>query len=329
MNYRTLGSSGLQVSPICLGTMTFGSPVGEADAIKLVHEAIDLGINFIDTANAYEGYDRVLGSAGGVAESIIGKALKGRREQVVLATKACAPVGPSQLDRGLSAAHILREVDRSLLRMNVDYIDLYIIHWPDKHTPLQTTLAALDQVVRQGKVRCIGASNHSAAQLCEFLWLADKHGLPAMVSSQVPLSLLLRAYEHDFSFCEQHGIGVTPYQSLQGGLLTGKYKRGQADPGDSRAAEKPGWVWPRDDVMYDKLEGMQELAAEIGVLPAQYALAWALSRPAISSLVVGAKRIDQVKDAIRAADVVMPDAHFSKLDELFPPPWKQMDPIRG
>jgi len=329
MNYRTLGSSGIQISPVCLGTMTFGSPVGEADAVKLVHEAMDLGINFIDTANAYEGYDRVLGSAGGVAEGIVGKALKGRREQAVLATKACAPVGPGPLDRGLSACHILREVDRSLERMKTDYIDLFIIHWPDKLTPLETTLAALDSVVRQGKVRCIGASNHSAAQLCEFLWLADRQGWARMVSSQIPLSLLLRSYESDLAFCEKHGIGVTPYQSLQGGLLTGKYKRGQPEPGDSRAAEKPGWVWPRDEAMYDQLEGMEKLAAEIDVSPAQYALAWALSRPAVSSLVMGAKRIGQVQDAIGAADVSIPDGHLDRIDALFPPPWQQMDPIRG
>ena len=147
MNHRTLGSSGIQVSPICLGTMTFGSPVGEADAIRLMHEAIDLGINFIDTANSYEGYDRVLGSAGGVAEEIVGKALKGRRDEVILATKACAPVGPGSLDRGLSACHIFREVDRSLARLQVDHIDLFIIHWPDKLTPQETTLEALVQVV--------------------------------------------------------------------------------------------------------------------------------------------------------------------------------------
>ncbi len=329
MNHRTLGSSGIQVSPICLGTMTFGSPVGEADAIRLMHEAIDLGINFIDTANSYEGYDRVLGSAGGVAEEIVGKALKGRRDEVILATKACAPVGPGSLDRGLSACHIFREVDRSLARLQVDHIDLFIIHWPDKLTPQETTLEALDQVVRQGKVRCIGASNHSAAQLCEFLWLAERHGWARMTSSQIPLSLLSRHFENDFTFCERHGIGVTPYQSLQGGLLTGKYKRGETPPADSRAAEKPQWVWERDDAMYDKLEGMEALAEAIGVPPSQYALAWALAQPAIRSLIVGAKRIEQVKDALQGADVAIPEEHFARRDELFPPPWKQSDPIRG
>ncbi|MFP6574144.1 MAG: aldo/keto reductase, partial [Pirellulaceae bacterium] len=147
MKHRQLGCSELSVSPICLGTMTFGVPVAEADAISLVHQALDLGINFVDTANVYEGYERFLGSPGGVAEEIVGKALVGRRDQVVLATKVCAPVGPGPEDRGLSAAHIKREAERSLARLQTDVIDLYWIHWPDKETPLDETLTALDQLV--------------------------------------------------------------------------------------------------------------------------------------------------------------------------------------
>ena len=166
--------------------MTFGEPVGEADAVKLVHATLDLGVNFIDTANVYEGYARFLGSPGGVAEEIVGKALRDRRDRAILATKVCAPVGPGPQDRGLSATHVLRELDRSLQRLQTDVIDLYIIHWPDRHTPLETTMAALDQAVRQGKVRCIGASNHSAAQLCEMLWIADKRGWARPVSSFHP-----------------------------------------------------------------------------------------------------------------------------------------------
>lgn len=329
MQYRTLGSSGLLVSPICLGTMTFGEPVHETDAIRLVHEAMDLGINFVDTANVYEGYKRFLGSPGGTAEEIVGKALKDRREQAVLATKVCAPVGPGPQDRGLSATHILREVDRSLLRLQTDYIDLYIIHWPDKHTPLETTMAALDQAVRQGKVRYIGASNHNAAQLCEMLWLADKNGWPPIVSSQIPFSILRREFHNDLAFCERHSIGVTPYQPLQGGLLTGKYKRGHDLPDDSRAAEKPEWMWQLDDSLFDRLEGIEALAKEIDVPPAQYALAWTLAQTAMASLVVGAKRLEQVRDATAAADVELPAAHFEKLDAICPPPWQQPDPIRG
>ena len=317
------------VSPICLGSMTFGTPVGEADAIRLVHEAMDLGINFVDTANVYEGYDRYLGSPGGTAEEIVGKALKDRRDYAVLATKVCAPVGLGPQDRGLSASHILRELDNSLKRLQTDYIDLYIIHWPDKHTPLETTMAALNQAVQSGKVRYIGASNHSAAQLCEMLWLADKNGWPKVVSSQIPFSFLRREFHNDLPFCEKHSIGVTPYQALQGGLLTGKYHRGESAPAHSRAAEKPAWMWEFTDEVFDRVEGMAACAAEIGVPMAQYTLAWTLAQTAMSSLVVGAKRIEQVQDAIASLDVEIPAEHYEKLDTVSPPPWQQPDPIRS
>src|SRR5579863_1000730 len=241
MQHRLLGSSGLSVTPVCLGTMTFGSPVSEADSVRLIHAAIDLGINFIDTANVYEGYRRFLGSAGGVAEEIVGKALSDRRDKMIVATKVCAPVGPGPQDRGLSAVHILREIDRSLQRLGTDVIDLYIIHWPDRLVPLDVTLQAIDTAVRQGKIRYFGASNHSAWQLCEMLWLADRSQLTRVISSQIPFSLLRREFQNDLPFCQQQGIGVTPYQSLQGGLLTGKYRRGQAPPANSRAAQKPEW----------------------------------------------------------------------------------------
>ena len=329
MQNRRLGSSGLMVSPICLGTMTFGSPVAEAEAIGLVHAALDRGINFVDTANVYEGYDRVLGSPGGVAEEIVGRALRDRRERAVLATKVGAPVGPCDQDRGLSATHILREVDRSLKRLQTDYIDLYIIHWPDLHTPLETTWAALDQIVRQGKVRYLGVSNHSASQLCEILWLADRNGWARPVASQIPFSLLRREFQNDLEFCERHALGVTPYQSLQGGLLTGKYRRGADVPSDSRAAEKPAWMWERNDAMFDQLEGLQELASELNVTPARYALAWALGQQAMSSLIVGVKRLEQIEEAVSAAEVCLPAEHGQRIDQLFAPPWKQPDPIRG
>jgi aryl-alcohol dehydrogenase-like predicted oxidoreductase len=329
MDYRTLGSSGLLVSPICLGTMTFGKPVEETAAIRLVHSAIDQGINFVDTANVYEGYTRYLGSPGGTAEEIVGKALVDRRDQVVLATKVCAPVGPGPQDRGLSASHILRELDRSLKRLQTDYIDLYIVHWPDKHVPLETTMSALDQAVRSGKVRYIGASNHSAAQLCEMLWIADRTNGPRVVSSQIPFSLLRREFQNELAFCEKHGIGVTPYQPLQGGLLTGKYKRNQALPADSRGAEKPEWMWDFDDQLFDRLEAFEALAREIDVPAAQLALSWALTQTAMSSMVVGVTRDSQIQDAVSSLSINLTADHLAKLDEVCPPPWHQPDPVRG
>ena len=329
MKLRTLGSSGLLVSPVCLGTMTFGSPVNEADSIRLVHAALDQGINFVDTANVYEGYDRVLGSAGGVAETIVGKALRDRRDRAVLATKVGAPVGPGPQDRGLSAAHILREVDRSLQRLQTDTIDLYIIHWPDKYVPLEVTLTAMETAVRQGKIRYFGASNHSAAELCEMLWLADKGGAPRVVSSQIPFSMLRREFHHDLKFCERHQIGVTPYQPLQGGLLTGKYRRGTAPPGDSRAAEKPAWMWELDDALFDRLEGIDALARKTDLPSAVYSLAWALTQTAISSLIVGVKSVQQIEDAVAAAEVEFPAEQLEQVDAICPPPWTQPDPVRG
>jgi aryl-alcohol dehydrogenase-like predicted oxidoreductase len=328
MQLRPLGSSGLLVSPICLGTMTFGTPVGEDDAVRLVHGAIDLGVNFIDTANVYEGYTRYLGSPGGTSEEILGKALAGRRDRVVLATKVGSPLGPGPQDRGLSASHILRELDNSLRRLQTDYIDLYIIHWPDKHTPLEITLAAIDTAVRQGKVRYFGTSNHAAWQICKLLWLAERSGGPPVVSTQIPFSLLRREFQNDLDFCRQHAVGVTPYQSLQGGLLTGKYRRGQAPPADSRAAEKPEWMWNFDDALFDRIEAIEALAQQIDVPVARYALAWTLAQPPMASLVVGAKRLEQVEDAVAAADLALPPEHFERLDAICPPPWKQPDPIR-
>lgn len=329
MEYRPLGSSGLLVSPICLGTMTFGTPVSEKEAIHLVHGAIDRGINFIDTADVYEGYVRVLGSAGGAAEEIVGKALKDRRDRVVLATKVGSPIGPGPQDRGLSASHILRQLEASLRRLQTDVIDLYIIHWPDKEVPIETTLGAMEQAVRQGKIRYFGASNHAAWRLCEFLWLADKRGWPPVVASQIPFSLLRREFQPDLEFCTRHDIGVTPYQSLQGGLLTGKYRRGQKPAPDSRAAEKPHWMWKLDDGLFDKLEAIEALAKQAGVPMTRYVLAWTLVQPAMTSLIVGAKRLEQIEDVLGALDVHVPPEHFSQLNEICPPPPTQMDPIRG
>jgi len=328
MENHELDASGLLVSPICLGTMTFGRPVAEADAVQMVHGAIDLGINFIDTANVYEGYDRVLGSPGGVAEEILGKAIRDRRDQVIVATKVCAPVGPGPGDRGLSATHILEQVDHSLRRLQVDVIDLYIMHWPDKLTSLDESLAAMDQAVQQGKIRFAGSSNHDAAQLCEMLWIAEQNNLAPIVSSQIPFSLLRREFQHDLKFCAGKNICVTPYQPLQGGLLTGKYRRGEQPPGESRGSDKPQWLWELNDDLFDRLEALEQLAGDAGLSMAQFSLAWALSQPAIGSLVVGATRLEQVEQAVAAAGVTISDDHLARVDEICPPPWTQPDPIR-
>jgi aryl-alcohol dehydrogenase-like predicted oxidoreductase len=270
-----------------------------------------------------------LGSSGGVAEEIVGKALADRCDRAIVATKVGAPIGPGPQDRGLSPVHILREVERSLKRLRTDAIDLYIIHWPDKYVPLETTLEAIDRAARQGKIRTFGASNHSAAQLCEMLWTADKRNYVRCVSSQIPLSLLRREFQNDLDFCARHEIGVTPYQMLQGGLLTGKYRRGAAPPEGSRAAEKPDWIWKQDDALFDRLEAIAGLAREIGAPMSQYATAWTLAQPAVQSVIVGVKNVEQIQDAVAAAGLTIPAEHFPKLDAIVPPPWRQPNPVRG
>ncbi len=328
MEYRLLGKSGLLVSPLCLGTMTFGSPVEEAEAIRLIHYAMDKGINFIDTANVYEGYTRFMGSAGGVSETILGKAIKDRRDKAVIATKVGSPLGPGPQDVGLTASHILREVDRSLKRLQTDYIDLYILHWPDKRTPAETTLEAINQAYAQGKIRAFGVSNHWASNICEFLWAADKHGWPAVTSSQIPYSLLRREYYNDLLFCERHGIAVTPYQAIQGGLLTGKYRRGQTPPQKTRLADKPGWIsWTVNDNLFDQLEAIEQFAKQVGVSMTQYALAWALTQPAIVSPVVGVTRQEQIDEALGALKATIPAEILQKQEEFCPKPWLNLPPF--
>ena len=327
MKLRPLGSSGLLVSPVCLGTMTFGSPVEEADAIKITHGAIDLGINFIDTANVYEGYNRFLGSSGGVAEEILGKALADRRDKVVLATKVGAPLGPGPQDVGLSPSTIGRELDASLKRLKTDYIDLYILHWPDAHTPLETTLSAIETAVRQGKVRSFGVSNHFAFDLCELLWIADKYGWPKPVSSQIPYSMLKRGFNTDLEFCEKHNIGVTPYQILEGGLLTGKYKRGQAIPEGSRMQENPNWLSNPDKAIYDQLEATEALASDAGIPFSQYTVAWTLAQQAMASVVLGVKSLKQVEDAVAGAQASLPSDMLDRQDKITPAPHRHSAPF--
>lgn len=330
MKYRRLGRSGLMVSEICLGTMTFSDPVSEKEADSILGGAIDLGINFVDTANCYEGYNRGAETAGGATEAMLGRLLKGRRDRIILATKVGSPLGPGHQERGLSAVHILRELEASLRRLQTDYIDLYIVHWPDKMVAREETLRAINTAVLQGKIRYFGVSNHSAWQVCEFLWLADKRNWPAPVSSQIPFSMFRRDYQADLQFYKEHDLGVTPYQVLQGGLLTGKYKRGQQVSADSRAAEKPDWLLKFDEDVFDKLEAVSKLAEELNVPMTHYALAWTLKMQSVTSLVIGVKSLAQLEDCVKAIDVEIPESHMQKIDRVFLPPLlTQYQRIRG
>ena len=303
MLYRKLGASGLEVSVICLGTMTYGTPVAEPDAVRLTHWAVDHGINFIDTANSYEGYNRYIGSPGGVAEEILGSALAGRRDKVVLATKVGNPVGPGADERGLSRAHVLRELDKSLRRMKTDWVDVYYMHRPDPNTPLEESIAAFSELVGSGKVRHWGFSNFDAAQVAEMLKICTARGFPRPVVNQPPFSLLKRDIEQDLlPLCVREGIAVVPFQVLQGGLLTGKYRRGRPAPEGSRKAEKPDWAWELTDELFDKLERIEVDARAAGLTMTQYALGQVLSLPGITSAVIGVKSIGQLSELICALE---------------------------
>ena len=283
--------------------MTFGSPVGELDAIRLVHQAIDRGVNFIDTANMYEGYNRFLGSSGGVAEEILGKAINGRRDQVIVATKLGMKVGPAPEDEYTSPAAIRKQLDLSLKRLMIDCVDLYYLHRPDPSTPVVETLSALSREITAGKIKHYAVSNYNAEQLSELLAVADVNNLPRPVAHQAPLSLLKPELVSDLlPLCAREQIAVVPYQILQGGLLTGKYRRNQPVPSDSRKAEKEAWVWPLDDDLFDRLESFEGQAKQSGKNLMQYSISWALEQPAVVSAIVGVKRIEQLDDAISAAD---------------------------
>lgn len=302
MEYRKLGAQGPDVSVICMGTMTFGAPVGEADAIELTRWAVDQGINFIDTANIYEGYARIPGSPGGVAETILGKALKGLRERVVLVTKVGNPVGAGIEDKGLGRAHVLRELDKSLARMKTDHVDIYYLHKPDPATPIAETLAVFDEVIEAGKARGYGLSNFDAGQVEQILGICDAEGLRRPVVVQPPYSLLRREIEADLlPLCLREGMAVTPYQILQGGLLTGKYRRGAPLPEGSRKAERGDWVWDLTDSLFDKLEGLETEALAAGLALSDYAVRWVLRQPGVTAAVLGVKSVEQLNGLIGAA----------------------------
>jgi L-glyceraldehyde 3-phosphate reductase len=289
----------LDVSAICLGTMTFGKPVGHDDAVRLVHEALDHGINFIDTADMYEGYDRYLGSPGGVAETILGEALKDRRERAVVTTKVGNPVGGGEYEgKGLSRAHILHQIEGSLTRLQTDYIDFYELHRPDPDTAPEESVAVMVELMEAGKVRHWGVSNFSGRQIRDIVQICDAQHWPRPVISQPPLSWLKRDELSDsVPVCHELNIAVTPYQPLQGGLLTGKYRRGQPLPDDSRAAESE-WLDQPDDNIFDQLEQFESEARAVNLKPAQYAVRWLLDQPGVASVMVGVKRVEQLKEVV-------------------------------
>ncbi len=298
MQYVRIPGTELRVSRICLGTMTFGSPVGEEDAVRLVRYALDEhNINFIDTANMYEGYNRYAGSAGGVAEEIVGKAVRGARDRFVVATKVGMKVGTEPVDENTSPEAIRVQLRRSLKRMGTDYVDVYYLHRFDPDTEPQAIARAMGDELRAGTIRAWGVSNYTAPQLAALLEAARRENVPTPALCKPALSLLNRAALDDMlPLCEKENIGVVPYQVLQGGVLTGKYKRGAAAPEGSRLAEKPEWLKPFTDEVYNVL------AEAAGVSMTQHALRWALAQPAVVSALIGVKRTEQIDEAAKAAE---------------------------
>ena len=329
MEYRKMGRTGLKVSAFSLGTMTFGKQVNEQTSLGIIERALDLGVNFIDTADMY---------VNGVAEQIVAKAIKGKRDSVVLASKGghvkklaakygeqkfSGPIdlarpkpfrpweageGTGPNDMGLSRKHLMQALDGSLKRLGTDYLDLYYAHMPDYDTPLDETLRAMDDMVRQGKVRYLGCSNFRAFQLGRALWVSDKHNLARWDVIQPPFNLLARDVEYELlPLCLEEGVGVCPFSPMAAGLLSGKYDRDKPPIEGARYSlgkwgylyNKPYW----NDLNFAAIEQLKRIAADAGVSMPRFALAWVLANPAITAVTNGATSVAQLEENVAATDV--------------------------
>jgi aryl-alcohol dehydrogenase-like predicted oxidoreductase len=324
MNYRPLGRTGVQVSPLCLGCMNFGGRADEATAVAIIDRALVAGINFIDTANVY-GHDPGNFQIGrGRSEEIIGRALKqnGHRDRVVLATKAHFPMSDDPNSRGNSRRHLIESCEASLKRLQTDYIDLFQLHHPTNFVPIDETLRALDDLVRAGKVRYIGTSAFAAWQLIESLWVSKEYGLNRVVCEQPPYHLLDRRIERELvPMAQTYGLAIIPWSPTAGGFLTGRYRRGEPIPAGSRFDEfwGSGVEEQFTERAFDILDVVVQLSAEKGCSPAQLALAWCGQQPGITSPVVGPRTVEQLNDLLGALDVILTDADRALLDRAAPP----------
>src|SRR3954466_12332093 len=318
MRYSILGATGVKVSRICLGTATFGVAPTAQDADRVVGAAIDAGINFVDTADVYGNmpvFDRPGALAAAErepAELILGRALRGRRDQMVVATKSNGIVGHDVNDRGLSCRHIIRQVETSLRRLGTDYIDLYYAHDPDPDTPLEQTLAAYDDLIRQGKIRYVGLSNHPAWQVTQALWIADDRRLQAPVAAQVKYNLIDRAAERELApACQQFGLSLVPYAPLHGGLLADLAVLDRDVAGDQRFS---GAGFTEAEIAVAR--EVERLSRTWRLAPYQVSLAWLLSRPVVASAIVGAETVAELQANATAADVDLEPAQLDALTAL-------------
>jgi aryl-alcohol dehydrogenase-like predicted oxidoreductase len=320
MRYRQLGTTGTQVSVLCLGAMTFGEAdeksfmhkvsAGEQESFAMLDRALEAGINFVDTADVY-GQD-------GLSERVFGAWLASRkaRDKVVVATKGRFRMSPGPNGTGASRMRILRAIDQSLTRLGTDRIDLYQIHMQDLRTPEEELVRALDDATRAGKIVYVGASNYAAYRLMESLWVADKRGLNRFVTLQAQYSLATRALEREHvPLCAKFGLGILPWSPLAAGLLTGKYQRGQTPPAGTRFSQ-----WKERYKSFDNphnwtvVEALVQVASELGRSPGQVALAWLLSKPVVSSVIFGARTVAQLDENLGAAELEIPAAALSRLD---------------
>jgi len=309
MDYRRMGRSGLKVSELCLGTMTFGHSTDETEAAKIVDMAFDAGINFFDTANSY---------AETRSETILGNTLKGRRDKAIIATKFSNPMGPGPNDSGMSRVHIMQALDESLRRLQMDYVDLYYIHHVDEQTPLEEMLRALDDLVRMGKVRYIACSNYQAWRLMESLWISDSNGWARFECYQPQYNLVVRDIEQELmKVCSYKGLGVVCWAPMAGGFLTGKYAPGERTISGTRSEEN--WAYPEAYFAAnadETLETLLDVAKQLGKTPAQVAIRWVLEQPLVTSAIVGARTTDQFAQNLGAVGWRLNEDAFDRLSRV-------------
>lgn len=307
MNFKRLGISGLQVSALGLGTNAFGKRADQETSIQIVHTALDHGINFIDTANIY---------AGSESERIIGLALESRRHEAVLATKAGLVKHDGPNGSGSSRHHLMQELEDSLRRLKTDYVDLYQIHTFDPYTPLEETLRTLDDMVSSGKVRYIGASNYTAWQLMKAIGISEARSFAKYISIQCSYSLADRTPENELlSLCLDQGVGIIPYFPLAGGILTGKYNSNGSAPSGSRADTDPNFKRFLNHERIELGDKVGRIAEELGTSSTALSLAWLMNRPAVSTVIVGATRVEQLEQNLHSTSIQLNEETVSKLDE--------------
>jgi aryl-alcohol dehydrogenase-like predicted oxidoreductase len=315
VEYRPLGRTGIQVSPLCLGTMMFGAwgNPSHDDSIRVIHQALDAGINFVDTADVY---------SAGESEEIVGKALKGRRDDVVLATKFFMPMGEGPNRGGGSRKWIMQAVEDSLRRLGTDYIDLYQVHRPSPSTDVEETLSALTDLVRQGKVRSIGSSSYAASQIVEAQVVARDRNLSRFVTEQPPYSLLVRGIEEDvLPTARRHGMGILTYSPLAGGWLSGRWRR-DAEASPTSSARPPArfdMSSPANQRKLDVVESLVPLAEEAGITLIELAIAFVIRHPAVTSAIIGPRTLEQLSSQLPAADVTLTDDLLDRIDSLVAP----------